>query len=603
MARSKKVQATARSTAAIFQSAQPEAEVSPSPTEPEPVAAPAPADDDPSQYGFPLNLVYTVQDFLNDHMNVRAFVQLLIVAYTCNLIYINHESLVMQHYQLMGFNFVGIALALILSHYTRSKKHAENPRVAAPELPEFNHFYLIFLPTALTLLVDPQQLLVTLATNYFIADALPMTARLVCAFMFYWVYTEDSVVSFATLQHFALYVVINYLLTYVNRGSPETAMDVPQVFGDEQDSEEEELAKIRTLNRTRTIGTGESLLRSECHLLTLVVVKVLTSRFPLTTPAAENRYIPLIILQKLLVSFLVLALVNYPAFRYLRTQRQAEVQLAKALSLLLAASFVTVFILLTHYQLEPILGTLPLVWLYPFIVDDRERLQLVTQWALVLAVSIVTVFVSSYHLLLNSRRKIWHSVILLILLISEPLQRQPLFTLVSLCGTLAVLLGVEVLRYNKFTFIGQTLYDQLIVFQDSKDLLGPLNCLYIFLLLGTTLPIIADFYSGHDDISIYSYLGLVFLGVGDLTALIIGKSLGTLKWKGSYKSVQGTISFFVASFAAFFALDYFLSIHIDNWENIFITCLLGSLLEGASDMNDNFLIPCFTYVILKALNH
>lgn len=602
MARSKKAQATARSTAAIFQSAQPEAKEAPlSPAETAPVAAPAPVDDDPSQYGFPLNLVYTVQDFLNDHMNVRAFVQMLIVAYTCNLIYINHEPLVMLHYQLIGFNFVGIALALILSHYTRSKKHAENPRVAAPELPEFNHLYLIFLPTALTLLVDPQQLLVTLATNYFIADALPMTARLVCAFMFYWVYTEDSVVSFATLQHFALYVVINYLLTYVNRGSPETAVEVPE-FGKEHDSEEEELAKIRALNCTRTIGTGESLQRSECHLLTLVVVKALTSRFPLTTPAAENRYIPLVILQKLLVSFLVLALVNYPAFRYLRTQRQAEMLLAKGLSLLLGASFVTVLILLTHYQLEPILSTLPLVWLFQFIVDDRERLQLVTQWAVVLAVSIVTVFVSSYHLLLNLRRKIWHSVILLILLISEPLQRQPLFTLVSLCGTLTVLLGVEVLRYNKFTVIGQTLYDQLIVFQDSKDLLGPLNCLYIFLLLGITLPIIADFYSGHDDISIYSYLGLVFLGVGDLTALIIGKSLGTLKWKGSYKSVQGTISFFVASFAAFFALDYFLSINVDNWENVFITCLLGSLLEGASDMNDNFLIPCFTYVILKALN-
>ncbi|CAH2353368.1 dolichol kinase [[Candida] railenensis] len=557
--------------------------------------------DDPSNYIFPLYVIYTIQDFLNDNMTPRAFVQWLIVLYTANLIYMNHLELLLENYQVIGFNFLGVTLALILAHYSASKSHSRNFENPAPSLPEFNHLYSIVLPTGLTLLSWPQDMLLNLSLNYFTIDQLPLLARVVLTFMYYYVYTDESVVPFKVLQSIACYVVINHILTFVSSGNEGTAHEVPEIL--EKEDDKEELLKIE--DSKHRIGTGESLQKSEIHLLTLLAVKLLVNNFPVVSSKLpeENIYIPLIILQKLFIALIVSGAVTWPFCKYYQNidlvTDNAFLSSRSIICSLLIAMFGALFVLLSNYQLDPILGQSPIFWLHDYITKSEERLHLIKIWSSILVFSISVIFISSYKLSLNSRRKIWHSVILFILLVSQPLINQPIFTLIALFGSFIVLLLVELVRYNRLTFIGEALYNQLIVFQDSKDLKGPLNCSYIFLLLGITIPIVLDFYE-HGAITVFSYLGIVYLGIGDSTASIIGKSFGTLKWTGSYKSIQGTLAFFVITLVSFFGLEYFLAVQFD-WESIFITCIIGSLLEGSSDMNDNLLIPCYTSLALKAL--
>ena len=99
------------------------------------------------------------------------------------------------------------------------------------------------------------------------------------------------------------------------------------------------------------------------------------------------------------------------------------------------------------------------------------------------------------------------------------------FTLISLLGTLIVFMIVEGIRYNRLSYIGEFLHKTLSVFQDTKDLQGPLNLSYIYLLAGVTIPIVYDYLVNKDTVTIIRYSGLITLGVGDTFASVIGKSL------------------------------------------------------------------------------
>ena len=126
-------------------------------------------------------------------------------------------------------------------------------------------------------------------------------------------------------------------------------------------------------------------------------------------------------------------------------------------------------------------------------------------------------------------------------------------------------------------------------------------------MAGATIPIVYDYLTNKEKVSIIRYSGLIALGVGDSLASIIGKRFGTIKWKGGDKTVQGTVAFIISVFGCFFGINYLLKqkenyIPVGNWENLFVTVLLAGLLEGTSDINDNYLIPIFMPISYEILN-
>lgn len=554
------------------------------------VAPTAPQNDDPSTYAFPMNYVFTAQDFLNDNLDLCKFVQLLIIAYIAEVIFLNYNELFWEKYPIIGFNLFGIGLALILTYQAQWKKHDGDPKkFTKPELPEFNHIYSVFIPLCIAFISNLDLLLVNLSLNNFILDNLHPLPKFLSAILYFQVYNEDTSMSTVTMVGI---IVTHFLLQYViglsNEGTNETLTEVSKEVIEQDDSINLDLVEKK--NKKYESGTNNTLNKSEIQLLCTMTVNLLFG-----LPELNVYNLPLYILQKLVISLIISLFFAYPIFKFYENKK---LNLIAALTVAVFSGF---FVVLTNYQLAPIVSKpSAIVWLWEFITESSERLNILAAWVALLSLTIPTIFIKSELLSLNSRRKIWH-YILLVMIAYPSLPKQPVFTIISLLGSITIFILLEIVRYNKFTIVGEWLYDQLVIFQDFKDLKGPLNLSYIFLIIGVSLPIVFD-YCLKQELSCKSFIGIISLGVGDSFASIIGKKYGSFKWKGSPKSVQGTVAFVVFSFLGFFAIDQFiLTQRVENWENVLVSCILGGVLEGVSNLNDNLLIPCIMFISLQML--
>lgn len=585
-----------RSTAAIF--ANPDERVDDAIIDgsTQPAASDVPVSDeidDPSSYSFPLNYIYKVQDFLNDNLDLCKFVQLLVVLYISEVIYLTYGEQFWENYAIIGFNLLGLSLALILGYQAQLKKHLANPeQFVRPELPEFNHIYSVFIPLTISFLLKLEFLLVNLALNNFIIDSLHPIPKFISAVIFFQVYNEnEDITIFRMFQITFMHYMLQYVITLANSGNDDTSTYVSDEVIDEDDTINLELVEKNDDKKYRS-GTSTTLNKAEIQLLCLMVTNLLFG-----LKEADNFNLPLIILQKLIISLIVSLMLIYPLFKAYENWR------LKIFGVFIIVTFAGLFTFVTNYLLAPILSNSnAIVWLWEFIAESEERVQILSAWGILLLVSIPAVFINSNRLSLNSRRKVWHYVIL-VMIAYPSLPRQPIFTIISLLGSIVVFITMEIVRYNKFTILGEWLYEQLVIFQDFKDLKGPLNLSYIFLIIGVTIPIVFD-YCIKRELTCKSFIGIIGLGIGDSFASVIGKHFGTLKWKGSSKSVQGTASFIFFSMVGFYFVDkYILTQHVHNWENLLVCCILGGVLEGVSNLNDNFLIPSVMYISLQALDN
>ncbi|CUM50593.1 uncharacterized protein AC631_03969 [Debaryomyces fabryi] len=585
-----------RSTAAIFANPGEKADgaIADESVQPEVSNIPASEEsDDPSSYSFPLNYIFRVQDFLNDNLDLCKFVQLLVVLYISEVLYLTFGEHFWNNYAVIGFNLLGLGIALILGYQAQLKKHVANPgQFEEPELPEFNHIYSVFIPLTISFLLKLKFFLVNLALNNFIIDGLHPIPKFISAVMFFEVYNEDKdITTFRMIQITFMHYLLQYIITSANSGNEDTSTYVSDEVIDEDDAINLELIQENN-DKKHISGTSTTLNKAEIQLLCLMVTNLL---FGLRE--ADDFNLPLTILQKLIISLIISLVFIYPLFKAYENWN------LKIFGVGIIALFSSIFAFVTNYLLAPILSnTNAISWLWNYITESEERVQILSSWGILLLVSIPAVFINSNKLSLNSRRKVWHYIIL-VMIAYPSLPKQPIFTIISLLGSIVVFIILEIVRYNKFTILGEWLYKQLVIFQDFKDLKGPLNLSYIFLIIGVTIPIVFD-YCIKRELTCKSFIGIIGLGIGDSSASVIGKHFGSLKWKGSSKSVQGTAAFIFFSMAGFYVVDkYILTQHVHSWENLLVSCILGGVLEGVSNLNDNFLIPSVMYISLQALDN
>ncbi|CAI5758599.1 unnamed protein product [Candida verbasci] len=564
------------STATIFQNLKDELEEEqeeeqqqrqPTKKEQSQVASQFTSKEDIENATFPFNYIYQFQDFLNERMTLLKAIQLAIMLFYTQLLYLHKDKIpgLYERISEIFFNWLGIVFCLILE-IVRSKEDKINP-------PDFNYFYSILIPTFLNLLhYDPQWFIANLSLNYFILDRLNPIFNIISSIMFFEIYKPEnsnlSTIQFIQLCIFQLF--FNYIINYINEGNITT----------EVTKKEGELIENLDYNKT--------LKKSEIQLICILIVNLLFNQ------SLMDNYLPITIFQKLFISLVISSILLYPLFQII----------PQLISILL---FGSIFSYLTIFQLNHILKENAIKWLYEYIISDDKRLYILKVWIVMASITIPIVFYFVEFFTLNIRRKIWHLFIIVALTFSPSiLYSQIEFTLISLLGMLAIFLIIEVLRYNQISFIGKYLFNKLIKFQDFKDLKGPLNLSYIYLLVGVTIPIIYDFMINKQNVTIIRYAGLVTLGVGDTLASIIGRRYGSIKWKGSDKSIQGTIAFISSSLVAFYLIDEYSKFNIylpvSNWENLFVTVLLAGLLEGTADINDNYLIPIFIPISYEILN-
>lgn len=537
-------------------------------------------EDIPEDAAVPVKLLYQLQDFLNDNVTLVKGVQMLVCLYIAQVFYLyltrnGHDEAMYS----TGFNILGGVLAMYLSHRSQKLKHEALPEAYKyPSLPEFNTIYSIFVPISFVLLMSNFKdsfFQANLALSNFAIKSLHPVAKVVSAFVFYYMYNDEETIElFQFMKVIWVYYSVDYALSTWN--------------------------EAHSVDKDGNTVVSTSLSNTEIHFVAMACVNLLTHLELL--PVTPNTT-PLYILRILTLSLIIACALSYPLYEL---YKYVGAGLAKeGLSLVVIAVFCGSFYYATNYQFDLFVAKKEVLqWLYEHVTQTLARTKLFFTWVMLLLGAIQVMFLLSKNnmLSLNMRRKAWHFMLLGTL--TYPLVQDPQFTSLAILGSSIVFVVFEFLRCTQLTFVGRMLHSQLRLFQDEKDLAGPLNLSYIFLLVGTGIPI-AYGLAVEDPVSIRSYLGLATLGLGDSAASIVGKKFGKTKWRGGVKTFEGTVAYIIATFAYFVFVDVCVlpeASRVNNWENMFIVAIIGGVIEGTSTLNDNVLVPAMTLISYEVLN-
>ncbi|XP_061460512.1 dolichol kinase [Rhineura floridana] len=255
----------------------------------------------------------------------------------------------------------------------------------------------------------------------------------------------------------------------------------------------------------------------------------------------------------------------------------------------------------------------PLFWLFQFLSQTQTRVYLLAYWTLLAALACAMVLYqntkrssgSKKHQASTITRKYFHFVVVATYIPGLIYDRHLLYVAAVVC--LAVFILLEYIRYFTIKPFGHTLRHFLSLFLDERDS-GPLILSHIYLLLGMSLPVWLfprpcapkGTLSGAGALAPYS--GVLAVGVGDSVASIFGSTVGEVKWPGTKKTFEGTMTAIFAQIIAVAVILIFDSA-VDlnaSYSWILASISLVSLLEAYTSQVDNLLLPLYLQILLMA---
>ncbi|XP_032563857.1 dolichol kinase [Chiroxiphia lanceolata] len=255
----------------------------------------------------------------------------------------------------------------------------------------------------------------------------------------------------------------------------------------------------------------------------------------------------------------------------------------------------------------------PLLWLLQFLFQTETRLYLLVYWTLLAASACGVVFYqntkrsseSKKHQASTITRKYFHFIVVATYVPGLIYDRQLLYVAAVLC--LAVFIFLEYVRYFRIKPFGQTLRHLLSLFLDERDS-GPLILTHIYLLLGMSLPVWLfprscapkGTLSGAG--ALVPYSGVLAVGVGDTIASVFGSTMGEIKWPGTKKTFEGTMTaIFAQIIAVALILIFDSSVNLNSsYAWILASVSLVSLLEAYTTQIDNLLLPLYLQIMFMA---
>ncbi|NWR33897.1 DOLK kinase, partial [Tachuris rubrigastra] len=255
----------------------------------------------------------------------------------------------------------------------------------------------------------------------------------------------------------------------------------------------------------------------------------------------------------------------------------------------------------------------PLLWLLQFLFQTQTRLYLLVYWTLLAASACGVVFYqntkrsseSKKHQASTITRKYFHFIVVATYVPGLIYDRQLLYVAAVLC--LAVFIFLEYVRYFRIKPFGQTLRHLLSLFLDERDS-GPLILTHIYLLLGMSLPVwlfprsCAPKGTLAGAGALVPYSGVLAVGVGDTIASVFGSTMGEIKWPGTKKTFEGTMTaIFAQIIAVALILIFDSSVNLNSsYAWILASVSLVSLLEAYTTQIDNLLLPLYLQIMLMA---
>ncbi|KAF1971201.1 hypothetical protein BU23DRAFT_537033 [Bimuria novae-zelandiae CBS 107.79] len=260
------------------------------------------------------------------------------------------------------------------------------------------------------------------------------------------------------------------------------------------------------------------------------------------------------------------------------------------------------------------------------------RLLLCAYCVSIILVGLIVVFRLSAVVEVDTRRKVFHGMMVAMLL--PTIFIDPCFVSLALALVLAIFLLLDLIRASQLPPLSGPIATFLTPYVDGRDLRGPVVVSHIFLLVGCAIPLWLslagvdregeDPWVGWDvasrDVSMVA--GVVCVGMGDAAASLIGRRYGRRKWPwAGGKSLEGSLAFVVAVTVGLVFGKAWLTLgwgEMGVWEKGWLelagggvgvvgkatVCAIGASLEEAvlTGGNDNVIVPVVLWVLVRGVN-
>ena len=256
--------------------------------------------------------------------------------------------------------------------------------------------------------------------------------------------------------------------------------------------------------------------------------------------------------------------------------------------------------------------------------EANTRLILCTYWLGIIIVGLAIVFRLSAVYEVDTRRKVFHFMMVAMLLPATYVD--PTFAAMALSLMLAIFLLLDLFRASQLPPLSKSLAYFLTPYVDGRDLKGPVVISHIFLLIGCAIPLwlslgslsrtgkgyLAGWEVPSREVSMVS--GVICVGMGDAAASLIGRRYGRRKWVwGGGKSIEGSVAFATAVGLALMLAKAWLRIggwpakNADLWVMTLgkagVAACVASLTEAVlTGGNDNVVVPVVLWLCVKGLD-
>ncbi|OAX81577.1 hypothetical protein ACJ72_04079 [Emergomyces africanus] len=208
--------------------------------------------------------------------------------------------------------------------------------------------------------------------------------------------------------------------------------------------------------------------------------------------------------------------------------------------------------------------------------EANTRLLITCHCALVIVVGLALVIRLSGAVEVDTRRKVFHGMMVLMFLPTTFVD--PAYTALALSLILAIFLLLDLFRASQLPPISKPLTSFLAPYVDGRDHRGPVIISHIFLLIGCAIPLWLSLagipragslpWEGWEvekrDLSMVS--GIICVGMGDAAASLVGRRYGRHKWFwGGGKSIEGSMAFAGAVFVGILAARLWLI--VGGWDS------------------------------------
>ncbi|KAM5342381.1 hypothetical protein ACJ41O_013347 [Fusarium nematophilum] len=256
--------------------------------------------------------------------------------------------------------------------------------------------------------------------------------------------------------------------------------------------------------------------------------------------------------------------------------------------------------------------------------EANTRLLLSVYWLGILIVGLVIVFRLKDIYEVDTRRKVFHFMMVGMFLPATYVD--PTYAGLALSLILAIFLILDLLRASQLPPLSKPIASFLAPYVDGRDFRGPVVISHIFLLIGCAIPLWlalaslprtgSDYLVGWEvssrDVSMVS--GVICVGLGDAAASLIGRRYGHRKWLwGGGKSLEGSVAFAVAVFIGLEAASLWLRVGgwpataepagvVASTRNAVMCASMSSITEAVlTGGNDNVIVPVVLWTCVKSL--